>query len=312
MRASADRCPEDLVARSRRGPLSAVEQRALAAHLGVCALCRGELALAALYDQVPDGPGPDDGALIARLADRATHRATRRAARRPAWGLAAAAGIALVAAAGAAAAWISTRRPSTPPATPEAGRPITTVSPARAPRQASLAGGDEVASEPTSELAWAAPAPAVLPPVRPTAPGPAGGAAARVRSAARAVPAPGAAELFAAANGARRAGDLPGAIARYQALQRRFPAAAEATVSRVSAGELLVRVGEPAAALAQFDGYLRAPGPLAPEALFGRARALGALGRREDEEGAWRDLLSRFPHSVYDGAARRRLDELTR
>ena len=125
---------------------------------------------------------------------------------------------------------------------------------------------------------------------------------------------PTAAELFAAANAARRARDLRGAIDRYLRLEQRFPDSEEALVARVSAGDLLSRVGEREAALQAFDRYLarRPDGALAPEALFGRARLLEALARRADEIDTWRRLLRAFPGSIYEAAARRRLDELRR
>ena len=80
----------------------------------------------------------------------------------------------------------------------------------------------------------------------------------------------------------------------------------------VSAGDLLSRLREPAAALHAFDRYLgrRPDGALAPEALFGRARALRQLGRQQDEIDAWRRLLRAFPGSVYESAGRQRLAEL--
>jgi outer membrane protein assembly factor BamD (BamD/ComL family) len=127
-------------------------------------------------------------------------------------------------------------------------------------------------------------------------------------------PQPTAAELFAAANAARRARDLRGAIDRYLTLEQRFPDSEEALVSQVAAGDLLSRVGEREAALLAFDRYLarRPGGALAPEALFGRARLLEVLARRADEIDAWKRLLRAFPGSVYEAAARRRLDELLR
>jgi tetratricopeptide (TPR) repeat protein len=126
--------------------------------------------------------------------------------------------------------------------------------------------------------------------------------------------APTAAELFADANAARRALDPRRAIDLYLALDRRFPESAEAPVALVSAGDLLSRLGESAAALQAFDRYLdrRPDGALAPEALFGRARAFRQLARRQDEIDAWRRLLHAFPGSVYDSAGRQRLGEILR
>jgi outer membrane protein assembly factor BamD (BamD/ComL family) len=120
--------------------------------------------------------------------------------------------------------------------------------------------------------------------------------------------------LFAAANAARGDGDLRTATVRYELLEHRYPASPEATVSQVSAGDLLARLGEPAAALEHFDHYLaaKARGPLVSEALFGRARCLRDLGRGRDELETWRELIRRFPGSIYEGTARRRVDELSR
>ena len=85
MRSAGDRCPDDLLARSRRGPLSPVERRALDAHLGVCGLCRAAAALGALGDDIPDGPFAGDDAVVARLAGRVVARAGRGSRRaRPA------------------------------------------------------------------------------------------------------------------------------------------------------------------------------------------------------------------------------------
>jgi tetratricopeptide (TPR) repeat protein len=125
---------------------------------------------------------------------------------------------------------------------------------------------------------------------------------------------PTAADLFAAANAARRGRDLRGAVDRYLALERRFPDSEEALVALVSAGDILSRLGEPDAALRAFDRYLvrRPEGSLAPEALFGRAGALRKLGREADEAAAWRRLLRAFPGSLYEAAGRHRLDELSR
>ncbi|HET6146287.1 MAG TPA: hypothetical protein VFH68_02055 [Polyangia bacterium] len=309
MRTAGDRCPDHLLARSRRGPLSLVERRALQAHAAVCGLCRAALALGALHDAIPDSPQPGDDALVERLASQVASRHTgghyRRGDRRRAWAVAAA--VALLASAGGAAAWVTLRRPPPParPTTNSAGGAPT--APARSP-----APGPGTAPDPV------APAPAAAPPPvaahRPARAAVAPSAAAASRRAGALVPEPNAADLFAAANAARGARDLRGAVTRYRLLQARYPGSAEARVSYVSAGDLLAQLAAPAEALAQFDRYLapRPAGALAPEALFGRARSLQALDRRADENEAWRELLRRFPGSIYEVAARRRLDELAR
>jgi outer membrane protein assembly factor BamD (BamD/ComL family) len=120
-----------------------------------------------------------------------------------------------------------------------------------------------------------------------------------------------AASLFAKANDARRAGDTAAATVLYRQLQATFPGSAESRLSRVSLGRLLLDNGSPAAALSQFDSYSSvAGGELRLEALYGRANALGALGRASDEQRAWQRLLKEFPSSVYTGRAQKRLAEL--
>ena len=143
--------------------------------------------------------------------------------------------------------------------------------------------------------------------------GPGGERAAAARSTRVETPeADGPGTLFAQANATRGAGDLREAAARYNQLERRYPDSPEANVSLVSAGDLLARLGDPAAALDQFDRYLarNVRGALAPEALFGRARCLRELGRRQDEADAWGALFGSFPGSLYNRTARRRLNEL--
>jgi TolA-binding protein len=296
MRADDARCPENLLARSRRGPLSPVERRALDAHLGVCGLCRAAAALGALHDEIPDLPSGDDDAVVARLAGRVVAGSGRSG-----WGprrarpMAVAAGVAVMALAGGAAAWMAARRAAAPP--PEPGD----LAPARSVRSA---------PEITPLVRRAAVAEPVAS-ARPAA------EVHRRRAPAAERPAPEvetADKLFAQANAARGAGDLRAAALGYERLERQYPGSPEAAVSLVSAGDLLARQGAPAAALDRFDRYLagNARGPLAPEALFGRARCLRELGRPRDEAEAWRALLGGFPGSVYDRTARRRLDELDR
>ena len=307
MTTQPNRCREDLFARGRRGPLSAVEQRALDAHLAVCDLCRAAGAFAAVYDAIPDDASAADDLLIARLAERVAGRTAAVRPSRRARILAGAAGLALLVAAGGAAAWVSVRGlPSRSPEARVAARPE-----GRRPRPASEAAP---ASRPLQ------PQPQPQPPPQPQSNERGltrrGGAGERGRSPrpSLATAAPTASELFADANAARRGLDLRRATDLYLALDRRFPESAEAPVALVSAGDLLSRLGEPAAALQAFDRYLdRQPdGAVAPEALFGRARALRQLARRQDEIAAWRRLLRAFPGSVYDSAARQRLGELLR
>jgi TolA-binding protein len=113
-------------------------------------------------------------------------------------------------------------------------------------------------------------------------------------------------ELFSKANAARRSGDITQAAKLYLQLQTQYPKAAETALSAVMLARIELGRGAANSALKQFDQYLRiAPGgSLAQEALQGRAQALGQLGRKDEQDAAYRELLRRFPDSVYAPAAR--------
>jgi TolA-binding protein len=96
----------------------------------------------------------------------------------------------------------------------------------------------------------------------------------------------------------------------YAELQRRFPSSAEAKLSHVSMGKLLLSVGKFADAERKFSDYLAAGGgPLSEEAWVGEAQSFRGQGRAADERRAWRELLQRFPSSVYAQRARQQLAE---
>jgi TolA-binding protein len=312
-----DNCPDDLLARSHGGALSLVERRALDAHLGVCGDCRATVALRNLYEQIPDAPSSDDRAVVARLAGRVSLGGRHR--RQMARPVAFAAAAALMAAAGAATAWVVLQRAPATAKTSEAARPgVSTPSPTQA-TTAAPAVEPPVTIVPPDFEAPAANKRAVQGRHARTATADApdplvGNRAVLGESSHIAHSAQSAGQLFAAANSARGAGDLRAAARQYELLEQRYPAAPEAAVSLVSAGDLLMRLGETSAALEHFDRYLATNGhdPLALEALFGRARSLHDLGRQREELQAWRELLGRFPGSLYEATARHRVDELAR
>jgi TolA-binding protein len=127
-------------------------------------------------------------------------------------------------------------------------------------------------------------------------------------------PAETASELFAKANSLRRGGQTADAVHAYRALEQTFPGSPEALVARVTLGRLLLDRGiDVKAALAEFDAYLaRAPrGPLAEEALIGRALSLGRLGRSAEERNAWSALVAAHPKSTYAARARSRIEQLS-
>ncbi|WP_437308947.1 tetratricopeptide repeat protein [Sorangium sp. So ce388] len=195
-------------------------------------------------------------------------------------------------------------------AAPLAGEPaLPAGEPAPLPGEPAPAAGEPA---PASAGAAAAPAGAAQPELAAPAARPQEAPRGPRAAASSASPAPTAEQLFREANEARRAGSAQRAIELYRALQKGFARSPEATLSLVSLGSLLLNSGSPAAALAQFDRYLGTAGarPLAVEALYGRGRALRALGRSADEAQSWRRLLREHPSSPYVEHARRRLAEL--
>lgn len=293
-------CRGQLLQRVRRGHASEQERAAFDAHLGTCESCRAMLELADDFDQVGEAD-PEDAERVARIAAKARkiHErcppVSRLGASRLAWRLAAAA-VVLAGAAGAGVLGWNVLR-SEPH---EAGAPVTDArtspwgaipraseSPRRAAAPESTEEADPPVKAPSSQSAAVPKRPAVGSP--PTAEG-----------------------LYRRANQARRAGQLARAVASYQELQRQFPGAAEARLSHVSLGRLLLDHGSTGGALAQFDAYLAGGSGqrLAAEALFGRGQTLRALGRREEEAQNWRRLLGQYPDSAYATHAKRRLEEL--
>ncbi len=233
-------------------------------------------------------PEPGDAELLRRLVDRvvAAPPAPRPSLRLRLLG---AGGVGLAVGA-AVLAGLLHRAP--PPARPVETRvtPVTTASPPPATAPATTAR----AATPDTDLLPAPTAPAVTP------------------SAPREAM-PTAAELFARANGARRQGRDPEAVAGYRALQRAFPSSPEAVASHMSLGRLLLDDrSDPAGALAQFDRYLASGShrELREEALIGRALALGQLARSKEERQAWKALLQEYPGSMYADQARDRVAAL--
>jgi TolA-binding protein len=277
--------PEDLSAMSRRGPLAESDRRRLELSLASSPANLAMHRAGEAFDEIEPVPGTDD-ALVARIAlaarDKFAAGSTASTVKRsPRWTVwLAAAAVLLVAAASGAVIWRLRAEPRVAP------QPMVV---APAPR----------------------PEPAAVPPAAPVAlaaPETAGSPRAAARPADKSV---SAADLFSSANAARKRGDASGALALYGRLQSEHPTSDEALLSHVLAARVRLGRGEYAPAIRQFDRYLeRAPGgSLAEEALHGKASAYEQTGQSAQEQAVWRELLRRFPSSVYAVKARERLAE---
>ncbi len=116
-------------------------------------------------------------------------------------------------------------------------------------------------------------------------------------------------QVFAEANRLRRIGRPSDAIKQYAALQKQFPDSAEARAANLALGVLRLQGGWAEAALGHFSRYLdgNSSGDLVPEALWGQAQALAALGRTGAARRNYATLLRRYPESAYASAARAKL-----
>lgn len=336
-----EECRGDLVARERRGELSGNGALALRAHLSECSSCRLARQVFVDFDEV-SGVDLRDGVRIEKMsvaARRWGHQARRPRARLwprllgvpgPLRTLAFAAVVLLIGGSASAAMWwFRHPQPSRPQVESLSGR---TPAPRGGKHGRVKARPESVEAVAVAEVA---PVAALSAPIDVPAQGLPGGARLAIAAAGDAQPAPKArrrierrlvaqAGRVAADNGgapalllrqageARRAGEAERAVSLYRKLQQDFPRSPEATLSAVSLGALLLDRKLPRAALTQFDGYLVASrgGVLIPEALYGRGRALAALGDRQEERRTWDRLLADFPDSAYGPLAKRRLLEL--
>lgn len=287
-------CPDDLIHLMLHGSATEEQHRAYLAHLESCDDCRLELALARDFDAVlVTQPGDDE--IAARVGARVA-RAPRRNSRRFVWAAAAI----LLGSAGAAAGTSSSLRKSLALTFFEE-KPKMSSPRAPAARPASVRAPQKVVKEiePVVTPVEAETEKALEPTPAPS----------RQKLPENAVLENSATDLFAAANAHRRAGRSQEAQKLYAELLQRYPKSQEALVAHVSLGRLL-KGGAPAQALAHFNAYLgqSAHTTLAAEALYGKASALAALGDQVAEKAAWRQLLQRFPSSVYAEQARAQLE----
>jgi tetratricopeptide (TPR) repeat protein len=294
-------CQSHLVVRGHRALLPHADRLALDAHLTECAPCRLDQQIFADFND-EDAVDIRDGARIEGLANVARTWAMARQPRaKRHWPLshrmwAVAAALLLLAGAAGATTWWTRRSVATTPAKPG-------TSPAAI-----------VTGRPAGELGTGMPVSvAAAPALVPLSTGPSQNPrpldhAPHELRAAREAGGSDAALLLRLAGNARRGGNRTRAVEIYRKLQHDFPGSPEALLSTVPVSNLQLEQGVPRAALAGFDRYLRAApaGVLVPEALYGRARALAALGDHAQEQSTWQRLLRDFPTSAYAPLARRR------
>ena len=115
--------------------------------------------------------------------------------------------------------------------------------------------------------------------------------------------------LFTEASLMRRQGRSGRAIQLYSELLERYPHSAEAGSAQIALGMLHLQSGAAGTALTYFNRYLgeHPAGQLGAEALWGKTRALTALGRDEEARRDLLRLVSRYPRSTYATAARAKL-----
>jgi len=285
-------CCDDWMALDRRGALSTSERDAMARHLESCPDCRITRQLMVDFEH-SGAPEPGDELIFGRAAKAVLARRPDRRTRAPRFAVAAAL-VLLVGGAASGAVLVGARLMA-----PSIGRDDLRRRPGSKPVVAPRwTVGSHSSTGPSTGAAGAAVGPPDPLPTEVELPrkveeaGPSRpGALPRAKLVASRLvatsPSDEAAALFGRAVKEREQGRTLEAIATFRSLQHRFPRSPEARVSWVSLGDLLLDDGDPAAALRAFDAYLVAQpsGPLAPEALLGKARALSALGQGTHHEG---------------------------
>jgi len=295
----------ELWLRARRGLLSTdAEQSWWESHLAQCEICRFALSVADDFE-CESVHRPEDGAMLTRLSATVARRYVKELGRRPAAfdrvpfgrrgviALSVAFGTAAAAATTLSVVWDSPESVVQSAERVEAAK--IRPGPTPAPPAAEIQAADAVEEAEQPE------------PATPEAPLPASkGPAASGPSVAKATDP---SLLYRSANEARRAGNTTKAIRLFRNLQQSFPSSREASLSHISLGGLLLETGNPSAALAQFDGHLAqgSQRSLGAEALYGRGRALSALGRSGDELRTWESLVRQYPKCPYVSHAHRRI-----
>jgi FecR protein/Tetratricopeptide repeat len=105
-------------------------------------------------------------------------------------------------------------------------------------------------------------------------------------------------------------GGAKAALPYYRRLLSAYPKSPEAFTVLITVGQLELEQGAPGKALSAFDAYVKRGGPLGPEALAGKIRALRALRRAGDERAAIERYLASYPNGFEAPALTRRLEAM--
>jgi ferric-dicitrate binding protein FerR (iron transport regulator) len=118
-------------------------------------------------------------------------------------------------------------------------------------------------------------------------------------------------QLLEQARSLRGRGEFRKAADLYRRINEQNPRSASGSAALISLGELLLSsLNDPKGALNAFNAYLAGGGPLAREALFGKARALRALNQRTEERRSIQQFIASYPDSPQSRVLQRRLTEL--
>src|SRR5690606_19351842 len=119
-------------------------------------------------------------------------------------------------------------------------------------------------------------------------------------------PSPGA--LLQLARRHMKAGQTQPALSAYRRLLASFPESREAQSVGITVGQLELQSGAAERALSHFSNYLKRGGPLAPEALAGKALALQRLGQSAAAREAKGEYVRQFPNHPFSKRFERELD----
>jgi hypothetical protein len=138
------------------------------------------------------------------------------------------------------------------------------------------------------------------------------GGSAKWRKSPSVSPSNGLAQLLESVTRARRENDWVEVASVYRRILRDYPGTPDSRTALVSLAQVEInRLNIPEAALRHFNNYLRTPGTLEPEALYGKAKVYRQLNNSADEKRTLQKLISKYPGGPLSLAAEKRLRELS-